>query len=156
MSENRISLVISPEQRQAAMAGVAQAASSLPGLVSIAPIEIRELHHFVNKNEVFGRGVVRMAETHPEVLPSSLDIAGVRADLDALDALRPLLAAVQRLHTQLEHTVALLGHDVMDFAYDGYSHLKVSGTAQGLEELRRELGKQFNRGRRREQETAPA
>lgn len=75
-------------------------------------------------------------------------------DLDALDTLRPLLEAVQRLHSQLEDTVRLLGHDVMDFAYEGYQQLKLSG-AHGLEDMRRELGQQFSKGGRRRQESSP-
>ncbi|GAB3383867.1 hypothetical protein [Lysobacter fragariae] len=157
MSANRISFTISPEQRQAAAAGIAQLASALPGLVAIEPSEIRELHHFVGKNETFGRGMYRVLEAHPLIVPPSLDVAAARADIEAIDALRPLLDAVQRLHTQLEHTLALLGHDAMDFAYEGYQQLKLSGAAHGLEEVRRELGQQFaNRGRRRQEAPQPA
>ena len=88
-------------------------------------------------------------EAHPQIVPPSLDVAGARADLDALDALRPVLAEVARLHAMLEDTVALLGHDVMDVAYDGYQQLKLSGAAHGLEDLRRDLGAQFVRASRR-------
>jgi len=151
VSENRITLVVSPEQRQLAMTGIAQALTALPELVPVHPSEIRDLHHFVNQNETFGRGVLAATEAHPHVIPPSLDVAGARADLDALDALRPLLREVNRLQALLEGTVALLGHDVMDFAYEGYRQLGVTGAAHGLEDLRRELGQQFARGRRRAQ-----
>lgn len=154
VSENRISLVITPEQREAARAGLAQVRAAVAGLVSVEPGERRSLYPFVQRNEVFGRGILRTLESHPQIVPPSLDVAGARADLDALDALRPLLEEVQRLHAQLEDTVALLGHDVMDVAYDGYQQLKLSGAAHGLEDLRRELGSQFAR-RRRAQVEAP-
>ena len=156
MSDNRITLTVTREQGQAAMAGIAQAVSALPGLVPVHPSESRDLHHFVNRNELFGRGVLRTLETHRQIVPPSLDVAGARADLDALDALRPLLEEVRRLHALLEGTVALLGHDVMDFAYEGYRHLKLSGADQGLENLRRDIGDQFSRGRRRAQEEPAA
>jgi hypothetical protein len=156
VSENRITLVISPEQNQLAAAGVAQTFTALPGLVSVDPSQTRDLYPFVNKNETFGRGVLRTLEAHPQIVPPSLDVAGARADLDALDTLRPLLEAVQRLHSQLEDTVRLLGHDVMDFAYEGYQQLKLSGAAHGLEEMRRELGQQFSRPRRRQEGAPPA
>ena len=157
MSENRISLVISPEQRQTALAGVAQTSTALPGLVSVDPSELRELHHFVGKNETFARGMCRVLEAHPQILPPTLSVAEAKADIEAVDALRPLLDAVQRLHTQLEHTVALLGHDAMDFAYEGYKQLRMSAAEHGLEEVRRELGQLFaNRGRRRHEGNPPA
>ena len=152
MSDNRITLTVATEQRQAALAGIAQAVSAQPGLVSVHPSQSRDLHHFVNQNELFARGVLRTLETHRQIVPPSLDVAGARADLDALDALRPVLEEVQRLQALLEGTVALLGHDVMDFAYEGYRQLKLSGTEHGLETMRRDLGHQFSRSRRRAQE----
>lgn len=156
MSENRISLVVTTEQRQAVLAAMAQALAALPGLVALAPGELRELHSFGAGNEVFGRGVLRALQAHPQIVPGNLDVAGTQADLDALDALRPLQEAVALLHSQLDDTVALLGHDVLDFAYDGYQLLKLSGNADnGLDGLRRELGSQFNKHRRKVAEAAP-
>ena len=155
MSGNRISISITTEQRQAALDAVAQARAATPGLIALEPGELRELYHFRNKNELFGRGVVGALEAHPQIVPPSLDVAGARADLDALDALRPVLAEVARLHSMLEDTVTLLGHDVMDVAYDGYQQLKLSGAAHGLEDLRRELGSQFSRTRRTRSDEVP-
>ena len=150
MSINRITLVITPEQRQAASAGVAQVKAALPPLAKLQPGELRELHGFGAKNEVFARGIVRALQAHPQIVPANLDVAGAQADLDALDALRPLLEAVRLLHAELEDTVALLGHDVMDFAYDGYQLLKVSGGSdKALDDMRRDIGAQFSRTRRR-------
>ena len=111
--------------------------------------ELKELHPFVNKRELLGRGVLDAFEAHPQMAPASLNVAGARADLDALDTLRPILAEVRRLHSMLEDTVALLGHDVMDFAYEGYQQLKLSGAAHGLEDLRKELGANAFARRRR-------
>lgn len=90
--------------------------------------------------------------------PPSVDVAGAGADLDSLGTLVPLLEEVRRLHSQLEDTVALLGHDVMDFAYEGYQLIKLTSAAHGLEEQRKELGAQFSRRRRAQDagETPPA
>lgn len=149
MSVNRITLVITPEQRQAAATAMAQVKSALPALAKLQPGELRELHGFGAKNEVFGRGILRALQAHPHIVPATLDVAGAQADLDALDALRPLLEAVRLLHAELEDTVALLGHDLMDFAYDGYQQLKLAGSGdKGLDEMRRDIGAQFNRRRR--------
>ncbi len=150
MSVNRITLVITPEQRQAAAAALAQVKSALPALAMLQPGELRELHSFGAKNEVFGRGVVRALQAHPQIVPGTMDVPGAQMDLDALDALRPLLEAVRLLHAQLEDTAALLGHDVMDFAYDGYQLLKLTGGSDSsLDEMRRNLGSQFARSKRR-------
>lgn len=149
MSVNRITLVVTPEQRQAAAAGIAQVKAVLPPLAKLQPGELRELHGFGAKNEVFARGILRALQAHPHVVPANLDVPGAQADVDALDALRPLLEAVRLLHAELEDTVALLGHDVMDFAYDGYQQLKLAGSADNsLDGMRRDIGAQFNRRRR--------
>ena len=44
--------------------------------------------------------------------------------------------------------IAGLGSDVMDVALDGYSQIKLSGGALGLDELRRDLGGRFAKQRR--------
>lgn len=155
MPVNRISLAVSQAQRQAALDAVSQTWTALPGLIALEPGELKELHPFVNKRELLGRGVLDAFEAHPQMAPASLNVAGARADLDALDTLRPILAEVRRLHSMLEDTVALLGHDVMDFAYEGYQQLKLSGAAHGLEDLRKELGGNAFARRRRAAE-APA
>jgi hypothetical protein len=148
VSVNRISLVVTSQQRQSALDGLGQVRAALPGLGKLRPGERRELHGFGAKNEVFARGILRALQANPQVVPTSLDVAGAQADLDALDILRPLLEAVDLLQAELEDTVALLGHDAMDFAYDGYQLLKVSGGSDNsLDDMRRGLGSQFRRTR---------
>lgn len=150
MSANRITLVITAEQLQAAADGIARVRAVFPALPRLEPGELRELHGFGAKNEVFSRGILRALQAHPQIVPSSMDMAGTQADLDALDALRPLLETVRQLHAELEDAAALLGHDVMDFAYAGYQQLKISGGSDStLDQLRREIGAQFSRPRRR-------
>ena len=101
MSVNRITLVITPEQRQAAATAMAQVKSALPALAKLQPGELRELHGFGAKNEVFARGILRALQTHPHIVPAHLDVAGAQADLEAFDALRPLLEAVRLLHAEV-------------------------------------------------------
>lgn len=149
MSVNRISFALTPEQRQAAAEAVTLLRGALPPLAKLQPGEKRELHGFGAKNEVFARAAIRALQAHPQLVPANMDLAGAQADLDALDALRPLLEAVRLLQSELEDTVALLGHDAMDFAYDGYQLLKVSGGSDGaLDQLRRDIGSQFLKRRR--------
>ena len=62
--------------------------------------------------------------------------------------------ALQRLATRVDNTVAALGSDVMYVAQTGYGMLKVFGDEHGLEDMRKELGYRFARGRRKT--TAPA
>lgn len=158
VSVNRISLEVTPQQRQAAADAIAQVRAALPGLAKLQPGERRELHGFGAANEVFARATIRALQAHPHLVPPNMDLAGAQADLDALDAVRPLLEAVRLLAAELGDTVALLGHDAVDFAYDGYQLLKVSGNSDNaLDTLRRDIGAQFRRRRQgKPQLEAPA
>ena len=156
MSQNVISIQITDEPMAAAVNAAAQIEAALPGLISLEPSDRRSLLHMGQKTEVFGRGTIRALVQNPNIVPPSLDLAGAQADLAALDKLRPIAEALQRLHSRVEDTMAALGHDVMDVALDGYGQLKLSGAAHGLDDLRRELGSRFSRTRRKEPAEAVA
>ncbi|QSX77409.1 hypothetical protein [Agrilutibacter solisilvae] len=148
MSQNLISITITQEQQEAALAAIAQLEAALPGLISLGTAERKTLHHMGHKSEVFARGTIRVLSQNPSIVPPSMDIAGAHQDLAAFDRLRPIQEILSRVNAMVASTSAALGHDLMDFAFDGYSQLKVSGAAQGLEDLRRELGTRFSRRRR--------
>ena len=156
MSQNMISMDISDDQLAAALNAAAQIEAALPGLISLEPGERKGLLHMGQKTEVFGRGTIRALVQNPQIVPPSLDLAGAQADLAAYDKLRPIAEALQRLHSRVDDTLAALGADVMDVAYEGYGQLKLSGAAHGLEDLRRELGTRFSRSRRKEAADAVA
>jgi hypothetical protein len=151
-----ISMVITDKQVQAVLAGIAQIEAALPGLISLEPGERKGLAYMGQKSEVFGRGTIRALAQNPQIVPPSLDLAGAQADLAAFDQLRPIAEALQRLHSRVDDTLAALGSDVMDVAYEGYGQLKRSGAAHGLVDLRRDLGTRFSRTRRKEAAVAVA
>ena len=156
MSQNLISMVISDDQMAAALKAVTQVEAALPGLISLEPGERKGLVHMGQKTEVFGRGTIRALVQNPHIVPPSLDLAGAQADLAAYDKLRPIAEALQRLQSRVDDTLAALGSDVMDVAYEGYGQLKLSGAAHGLDDLRRDLGSRFSRTRRKEAAVAVA
>jgi len=104
---------------------------------------------------VFVRQTLRGMAANPQIVPPSLDLPGASADLATLDRLRPLLEDLQKLVARMSDTVDLLGSDAMDVALDGYAQLKLSGGDHGLDDLRRQLGTRFTRGRRETAEPVP-
>lgn len=106
------------------------------------------------KSEAFARQTLRVLAQNPRIVPPSFDLAAAQADLAAFERLQPLLERVERLRRRLDDTLALLGSDVMDAALEGYGQIKLSGGAQGLDELRRELGGRFRRAARKVAEPA--
>ena len=121
MSQNLITFAVTDEQIAAALAGLQQIEAALPGLIALESGERR-----------------------------GLPLMGPRSEPFARQTLRPLLERLQRLTARVDDTVAALGSDVMDVALEGYALVKVSGRAQGLEELRRELAGRFAKTRRKE------
>ena len=101
------------------------------------------------RSEPFARQTLRVLKDNPKIVPPSLNVPGASVDLDAHDKLKPLLERLQRLTSRVDDTVAALGSDVMDAALEGYAQIKLSGGAQGLDELRRELGGRFKRPSRK-------
>lgn len=149
MSQNMISLTVTEDQQAAALAGLAQIEAALPGLLSLDAEARRRMTYMGDKSEVFTRQTLRVLEQNPQIVPPSLGLAEAQADLLALDRLRPVLERLQRLLVQVEDTSNALGSDAMATALEGYGQIKLSGAAQGLDELRREIGGRWARGPRK-------
>ncbi len=149
MSQNLISLNITEEQQAAALAGLAQIEAALPGLLSLDADERKRLTYMGDKSEVFTRQTLRVLEQNPQIVPPSLNLTEAQADLQALDRLRPVLERLQRLHARIEDTANALGSDAMATALEGYGQIKLSGRANGLDELRKEIGGRFARSPRK-------
>lgn len=149
MSQNLISLQVTAETARVVRNALGVIEEALPGLISLEADEYRGLVLMGPKSEPFARKTLRVLEQNPKIVPPSLDLAGAQADLAAYDELRPLMEQMQRLVSRLDDTVAALGSDVMDVALEGYAQIKLSGGAEGLDELRRELSGRWAKSRRR-------
>lgn len=149
MPQDLVSFVLTPEQIAAAFGGIAQTEAALPDLVSL-PLEDRTGMVFMGpRSEPFCRQTVRVLDQNRHIVPPSLDVDGAKADLAAIDQLRPVVERLRRLVSQLDDTLLALGSDVMVTTLEGYGQLKLSGAAHGLDELRKEVGARWARGRRK-------
>lgn len=149
MSQNLVSLVVTDPMVQAIRAALDQAEAAVPGLISIEPADRPGMMVMGPRSEPFARQTLRVLEDNPKIVPPSLDVVGAKADLDAYDRLKPLVERMRRLTSRFEDTLTALGSDVMDVALDGYGQIKMSGGAQGLDELRRELAGRWAKPRRK-------
>ena len=57
---------------------------------------------------------------------------------------------------RVDDTINALGSDAMVTALEGYGQLKLSGSAHGLDDLRKELGGRWTKSRRKVVEAEPA
>ena len=108
------------------------------------------------KSEAFCRQALRVLEQNPQIVPPNVSLADAKADLAALEQLRPRMIRLSRLSERASDTNVALGSDVMTVALQGYSLLRLSGRAEGLEPLRQELSVRFSKASRRASQPVPA
>ena len=162
MSQNLISLELSDEDITAINAALTEIETRLAGrLVGLDTSARRRLTKMGDKSEAFVRQTLMVLEQNPDVVPPALGLAEAQADIRALDALRPILARMERLDRRMNDSEMALGSDAMNVALEGYALLKVSGRTRGLETLSNALSERFTRrsstgGTQPEPEPAPA
>ncbi len=147
MSQNLIDLNLTPEALASISTAVATLEGQLSGLLALDMEQRRNLTKMGDKSEAFCRQAVVAFAENPQVLPRNFDLEGFQRDLATLDALRPTLVKMARLHERLQDTEMALGSDLMTNALKGYAVLKVAGKGAGLDSLRRMLSARFNRSR---------
>jgi hypothetical protein len=117
-------------------------------LVGLDPMTRRRLFKMGDKSEAFCRQASHVFTDNPGVLPGNFDLAGYQRDIATLDALRPRLVRLGKLHQRGVDTEMAVGSDLMTNALEGYAVLKVAGKGQGLDEARKALAARFARGPR--------
>lgn len=152
-TQNLLSLSLPDAELMAIDNALFELESRLSGLVSMDADKRKSLARMGGKSEAFCRQALNVLEQNPQIVPPSLGVAAARADLDAIDRLRPRLQRLQRLTERAQDSETLLGSDVMACALQGYAVLKVAGKNQGLEGLRKELGTRFAKSPRVPRET---
>lgn len=149
MTQNLMSLALSADDLEAIDAALSALEARLTGLVALQPDDRRGLTKMGDKSEAFCRQTLTVLAQNPQVIPPSFDLVEARADLAAVDVLRPRLARLRRLTERAEDSEMALGSDVMIASLEGYALLKVSGRNQGLEGLRQSLSARFGKTARR-------
>ena len=149
MTQNLMSLALSADDLDAVDAALSALEARLTGLVALQPDDRRGLTKMGDKSEAFCRQTLTVLQQNPQVIPPSFDLVEARADLAAVDVLRPRLARLRRLTERAEDSEMALGSDVMIASLEGYALLKVSGRNQGLEGLRQSLSARFGKTARR-------
>ena len=153
MSQNLIDLSLDAERVGRLDAALAAVEAELAGMAALGPEEVRQLTKMGSKSEAFVRQSAVAFGENPGVLPRNFDLEGFQRDLAALDAVRPRLQRIARIHERIAGAETALGSDLMNGALEGYAVLKVSGKGEGMEALKRLLSQRFNRGPRSVQTT---
>ena len=145
MSQNLIDLTYNTDALATLDGTLKSLEEQLVGLLALDTYQRRHLTKMGDKSEAFCRQTVDVLGQNTGVLPRNFDYDGLRRDLDALDALRPRLLRLARLHERATDTEMALGSDVMTQSLEGYAFLKVAGKNEGLDNARRALSARFAR-----------
>ncbi len=140
---NVVTLNLTDAQLTAVDSALAELEKQLAGLVALTIQQKRSLRKMGPKSEAFCRQTLQVLEQNPQIVPPNVALAEAVADLGTLEQLRPRLMRLARLSERASDTDMALGSSVMTVALQGYSLLKLTGHAEGLEPLRRELGARF-------------
>lgn len=155
--QNLVSLHLSEQDIADLDTAIATLQRVLAPMLALQPQQRRDLLKMGDKSEAFCRQTLAVLTANPQIVPPNLDLAEARADLAALDLLRPRLHQLQQLAERLDDTTLALGSDVITVALEGYGLLKVSGKNEALKAARKALSSRFAKApRNTEAETAAA
>lgn len=144
MGQNHASTHYTPEQWTAVGNAVTALQEALePVLVSLGADQRRRLVKMGDGSEPFCRQALEVMTQNSHLMPRSLDIDEMRRDLETHDALQAVSVQLTRLMERVRDTDTALGSDVMMAALEGYAFLKVAGKTEGVEGLRKQLGRRF-------------
>ena len=108
--------------------------------LSLTTEEVRRLVKMGDQTEQFCRQTALVLEQNQHVLPPTLDLADMKRDMAAYDALRPRLLRLKEVLARAEDTQMALGSDVMNAALAGYKLMKMFGKSEGLDALKSAIG----------------
>lgn len=154
MSQNLISLELSPESLTKLDQAIAAIEEVFAPFLSLSAEEVRGLAKMGDKSEQFCRQTAQVLEQNQEILPSTFHLGEMHKDIAAFDALRSRLVRLRGAVTKGEDTEMALGSDILTAALEGYALMKMYGKAEWLEELRQAMAVR-NPGRRRKVADAP-
>ena len=113
------------------------------GVVSLNATARRRVVKMGDGSEAFCRQAADAAAENLGVMPRNFDLEEMRRDLASHDAVNARMVRITQLQEQMRNTEMALGSDAMVAALEAYSYLKNAGEGEGVEQLRRMLGRRF-------------
>ena len=147
-TQNFVNLSLTETQIASVDAALTTLETELTGLIALSATDKRRMRRMGIKSESFSRQALQVVSQNPQMIPANIPVADAIADIRLMDQLRPRLTRMSRLIERGNDTDAALGNDIMTVALQAYGLLKLTGRAEGMETLRRDLSGVFSRTRR--------
>jgi hypothetical protein len=128
-----------------------------PMLIGLSADQRQRVVKMGDGSVAFCRTALDVITENAGLMPRNFDIDEMRRDLESHDALNARVVRLTKLLEKAHHTDMALGSDTMVAALEGYAFLKTAGKGEGVDALRKLLGKRFEgNGNRAEAEPVPA
>jgi hypothetical protein len=145
MQDNRISASLSAADQQAVLAAIRTIREKLPFLIDLSPEERRSLPRMGDKSRGFVAQALEIASQNPDILPRSFDVEEMRKDVELLNALSPVTAALAQLNELVDDTFMAVGSEAYTAALAVYQYTRAAGKGAALDSALDALGQRFAR-----------
>ena len=143
--DNRIDAVLPVADKDAVLAAITSMAAKLPFLVDLSNEEKRVMLKLGQKSLDFVLKTLELATQNSDFLPRSFDVAEMKTDVDLLQALVPIVIALEPFYNKLMDTYMLVGSEAYAAGLEVYRYAKQAKRGDGLDPLVDTLGKKFAR-----------
>ncbi len=124
-AENRVSIVITPEDKTAVNQAITTIREKLlPYLIALTPSERKELPKMSDKTIPFVNKALNYAVSNPEFMPPYLQLDELNKDVNAVNALNVFHAQLEQVVTGLDDTMMLAGSEAYIAALSYYNSVK--------------------------------
>ena len=145
MSQNVISATLADDTFTAILDGITKLSSQLDFMIDLSPEDRRNLPKLGDSSQSFVQRALEMAQNHSDILPRRFDIDEFNRDVVLFNRLNSIKNRLSPLLDKLRDTTLAAGSDAWSQSLEVYGFAKAAGTGEGLEELRRDMSRRFNR-----------
>jgi hypothetical protein len=143
MIENRVSVVMSQTDLDAALAAVQTLMSTMTFLISLTTEERTHRPKFGPSSVDFVNGTLEVATQNSQVLPPVFNLAEWKKDVDLLHALTAIWVALKPLVDKIDDTRLEVGAEAYAGALAAYGYLQKANLDGSLKSLLDDLGQRF-------------
>lgn len=144
MSYKDINTTLSEADLQTIKQAITTIQQKLPFLVSLTLEERKRLYKMGDKRLAFVQNSLNAAQSNPNILPASFDLAGFANDYRLATSLSEVLMLLNQLTEQVDDTLLAVGSESMSSSLTVYDYVKTAAKkTPGLKVISEQLGSLF-------------
>jgi hypothetical protein len=155
--ENRISLVITPQQKADILAAIAALKAQLTFTLGLTSDERATILKLGDKSVAFDQKCASYMTARPDLIPAFVDVAELNKDRAALNDVNDIQRALGEVNQALADTATQLGHEIIlpDIAFYNNVAFSAKNHVPGAQAIADDLKERFNGGRKSKGTTPP-